>query len=160
MLHGKRYLLLVSEEKPDMGLFEKYGVAGSAQTKSYDKFLDAITEGRLYRFRETLNPVKALSQGVGKRGKVVPEITAEQQLQFLESRARGLGFELLRNEYQIVERGWEPFIKQGQKTIRLNKATYEGLLKVTNKGVFYRTLTEGIGKKKAYGFGLMTVIPF
>ena len=50
-------------------------------------------------------------------------------------------------------------MKQGQKKIRLSKATYEGLLKVTNRDTFYRTLTEGIGKKKAYGFGLMTVIP-
>ena len=62
-------------------------------------------------------------------------------------------------EYRIVERCWEPFIKQGQKKIQLSKATYEGLLKVTNRDKFYRTLTEGIGKKKAYGFGLMTVIP-
>ena len=39
------------------------------------------------------------------------------------------------------------------------QALYEGMLKVTNKVVFCHTLTEGIGKKKAYGFGLMTVIP-
>jgi CRISPR system Cascade subunit CasE len=43
--------------------------------------------------------------------------------------------------------------------IRLSKATYEGMLRVTNKEIFYHTLTDGIGRKKAYGFGLMTVIP-
>ena len=43
--------------------------------------------------------------------------------------------------------------------IRLNKATYEGTLKVTDEKLFYNTLTSGIGKKKAYGFGMMTVIP-
>lgn len=159
ILQGNKYLLLVSDEKPNMEIFEKYGVPGSAQTKLYDKFLDSIGEDRVYRFRVTLNPVKALSQGAGVRGRVVPEITAEQQLQFLESRADKLGFELIPDEYRIVERGWEPFIKQGQKKIQLSKATYEGLLKVTNRDTFYRTLTEGIGKKKAYGFGLMTVIP-
>ena len=82
-LQGKDYLLLVSEEKPDIECFEKYGVSGSGNTKSYDKFLEAIQEGLIYRFRVTLNPVKAISQGVGKRGRVVPEITAEQQLCFL-----------------------------------------------------------------------------
>lgn len=158
-IQGKKFLLLVSDEKPDIKNFEKYGVPGSAQTKLYDKFLDSIDENLLYKFRVTLNPVKALSQGAGKRGRVVPEITAEQQLQFLESRAEKLGFELVPNEYQIVERCWEPFMKQGQKMIRLSKATYEGILKVTNKEVFYHTLTDGIGKKKAYGYGLMTVIP-
>ena len=159
ILQGKKYLLLVSEKKPNMEIFEKYGVPGSAQTKLYDKFLDSIDEDRVYRFRVTLNPVKALSQGAGVRGRVVPEITVEQQLQFLESRVDKLGFELIPEKYQIVERCWEPFIKRGQKKIQLSKATYEGLLKVTNRDKFYRTLTEGIGKKKAYGFGLMTVIP-
>ena len=83
MLQGNKYLLLVSDEKPNMEIFEKYGVPGSAQTKLYDKFLDSIDEDGIYRFRVTLNPVKALSQGAGVRGRVVPEITAEQQLQFL-----------------------------------------------------------------------------
>ena len=159
MLRGKKYMLLVSDEKPDLEAFEKYGIQGSAQTKPYDKYLESIAEGCTYRFRVTLNPVKSLSQGAGKRGKVVPEITAEQQLIFLESRANMLGFELVPGKYQILERCWEPFRKQGQKAIQLSKVTYEGLLSVTDKDVFYHTLTEGIGKKKAYGFGLMTVIP-
>ena len=158
-IQNQKYLLLVSNEKPDSEILEKYGVPGSAQTKSYDKFLDSIEEERLYRFRVTLNPVKALSQGAGNRGRVVPEITAEQQMQFLSSRAEKLGFKLVLNVYQITERTWEPFYKQGQRTIRLSKVTYEGMLRVTNKDVFICTLTEGIGKKKAYGFGLMTVIP-
>lgn len=158
-LRGQKYLLIVSKEKPDVAILERYGIPGTAQTKEYDKFLNSIEEGKSYMFRVTLNPVKSLSQGVGKRGKVVPEITAEQQLKYLENRADKFGFLLIPGEYRIVERGWEPFGKQGQGIIRLRKATYEGILKVTDKDVFYRTLTEGIGKKKAYGFGMMTVIP-
>ena len=158
-LHGNKYLLLLSDEKPDLALLERYGIEGSAQTKTYDKFLASIEEERIYRFRVTLNPVRSLSQGVGKRGRVVPEITAEQQLKFLETRAEKLGFELIPEKYQIVDRCWEPFKKQGQRIIRLSKVSYEGILKVTDKEVFYHSLTEGIGKKKAYGFGLMTVIP-
>ena len=158
-LQGKKYLMIVSDKRPDIQNLEHYGIPGSAQTKSYNAFLDSIEVERLYRFRVTLNPVKSLSRGAGKRGRVVPEITAEQQMHFFESRADKLGFELVPDEYQIVERGWEPFRKQGQKMIRLSKATFEGILIVKNKDVFYHTLTEGIGKKKAYGFGLMTVIP-
>lgn len=158
-LNGIKYLLLVSDEKPDLKLLEQYGVSGSACTKSYDKFLESIEENKLYRFRVTLNPVKAIRQDEGKRGRVVPEITAEQQMYFLESRAVKLGFELLPNDCLIVERSWDPLKKQGQKTIKLSKATFEGLLKVTDKTIFYNSLTKGIGKKKAYGFGLMTVIP-
>jgi CRISPR system Cascade subunit CasE len=158
-LQGSRYLLVVSANQPDLSALERYGVPGSAQTKRYDQFLESIRESSLYRFRVSLNPVRSLPQGAGKRGRVVPEITAEQQMEFLESRAERLGFALIPDEYQIVERSWEPYAKQGQKMIRLSKATYEGILKVTDKNVFYHTLTDGIGKKKAYGFGLMTVIP-
>ena len=45
------------------------------------------------------------------------------------------------------------------KPLDLAMATYEGNLVVTDKEKFIKTLTEGIGKKKAYGFGMMTVIP-
>ena len=158
-LNGFKYLLLVSDEKPDLKLLEQYGVSGSACTKSYDKFLESIEENKLYRFRVTLNPVKAIRQDEGKRGRVVPEITAEHQMNFLESRAVKLGFELLPNDCLIVERSWDPLKKKKKKTIKLSKATFEGLLKVTDKNIFYNSLTKGIGKKKAYGFGLMTVIP-
>ena len=136
-LKGKDYLLLVSDKKPNLDSLEKYGVPGSAETKSYDKFLDSVEEGRLYRFRVTLNPVKSLSQGPGRRGRVVPEITAEQQLLFLESRADKLGFELVPGKYQILERCWVPFKKQGQKAIQLSKVSREALLSVTDKEMFY-----------------------
>ena len=39
------------------------------------------------------------------------------------------------------------------------KVAYEGLLTISNLEIFKRTLTEGFGKHRAYGFGLMTVIP-
>ncbi|MDU3827930.1 MAG: type I-E CRISPR-associated protein Cas6/Cse3/CasE, partial [Peptostreptococcus sp.] len=63
------------------------------------------------------------------------------------------------SNFSIVERGYENFYKDGQKKVRLIKAVYEGVLTVSNKELFNRILTEGIGKKRAYGFGLMTVIP-
>ncbi len=159
VLQDTKYLLIVSSEKPDVKLLETYGIPGSAQSKKYDTYLGTIKDNSEYRFRVTLNPVKALSQGAEKRGRIVPEITVEDQMRFLEVRAQQYGFELFPGECRIVERGWEPFKKQGQKMIRLSKATYEGRLKVVDKDVFYKALTEGMGKKKAYGFGLMTIIP-
>lgn len=45
------------------------------------------------------------------------------------------------------------------KTPRLSKTTYEGNLTITNIDKFKALLVKGFGKKKAYGFGLMTVIP-
>ena len=45
VLGNKMYLILVSENKPDLALLEKYGVEGSAQTKAYDSFLSNIKNG-------------------------------------------------------------------------------------------------------------------
>jgi len=36
--------------------------------------------------------------------------------------------------------------------------TYEGILTVTDKERFRKTLIEGIGREKAYGMGLLTVV--
>lgn len=158
-LYGKTYLLVVSCDKPDLSRLEKYGVPGSAETKSYDKFLEAIHQDGVYRFRVTLNPVHSVSRGAGVRGRVVPEITAEQQLNFLERKAEKCGFSLIENEYTITERKRELQRKKGEGAVRLSKVTYEGMLKVTDPELFRDALINGIGKKKAYGFGLMTVIP-
>ena len=42
---------------------------------------------------------------------------------------------------------------------RLSKTTYEGNLTITDSKKFKALLVGGMGKKKAYGFGMMTVIP-
>lgn len=69
------------------------------------------------------------------------------------------GFELNEDEFTIVERGYENLYKSGQKKVRLIKATYEGILTIRDEETFREVLSKGIGKKRAYGFGLMTVIP-
>ena len=39
-------------------------------------------------------------------------------------------------------------------------ATFEGILTVTDPELFCRALTEGIGRGKAYGMGMMTVMAY
>ena len=69
------------------------------------------------------------------------------------------GFHISENEVCIVERGYEVLRKQGSKQVRVVKVAYEGILTITDIGKFRHALVNGIGKKKAYGFGLLTVIP-
>jgi CRISPR system Cascade subunit CasE len=158
-LHGKTYLLLTSKSRPDTAALEQYGVVGTAECKDYDSFLEKIKEGDIYRFKITLNPVHSVSENTSERGRVYPEITAEKQLQYLEKRAGKHGFMLLPNQYEITCRRYVPLKKIHQKTVRLCQVSYEGILKVTNLTAFRDALTMGIGKEKAYGCGLMTVIP-
>ncbi len=158
-LNGKTYLLVISPKKPNLNLLEKYGVNGSAQTKIYDKFLHSLKQNSRMRFKIALNPVVTLSKGSGKRGITKPHVTIEHQMKYLMDRSEKNGFLLNENEFFIVERGYEIFKKTNQKPIKLVKVVYEGVLTIKEVSLFRKMLTEGFGKHKAYGFGMMTVIP-
>ncbi|MHA6602995.1 type I-E CRISPR-associated protein Cas6/Cse3/CasE [Aerococcus urinae] len=158
-VNGQEYLLIVSPNKPDREALEKYGVTGSAQLADYDSFLDSLEEGMEAQFRVRLNPVVSQSQAGKKRGRVVPLYGDEAQLNFLLDRDKKNGFEINPTTLCIVEKGFEPVKKRKENTIKHSFATYEGVLKITDLKQFKQTLKEGFGRKKAYGFGLMTIIP-
>lgn len=158
-LRGKQYLLIISSEMPDLKRLEKYGVENSAQTKNYDRFLNSLRESARMKFRVVLNPVISLFNSDEKRGVVKPHVTVEHQMRYLLDRCEKNGFLLNEGEFVIVNRGYEVFRKPNQKSVRLVKVTYEGILTISDVEIFKKVLIEGLGKKKAYGFGMMTVIP-
>lgn len=157
-LNGKEYLLVVSETKPDYQFMEKYGIVGSAESRNYDPFLNSLKNGMRCRFRAVLNPVVSVSQQNARRGRVMPEITVSYQRKYFLERTDKNGFSVLPDDFMITERGYENWHK-GKDHIRLCKAAYEGTLTVTDADLLRKALTHGIGRKKAYGFGMMTVIP-
>lgn len=158
-LNGKDYLLIVSPNKPKIDMLERYGVIGSGQCKEYSKFLSEIEDGMEARFRVILNPVVSISDRSRARGRVVPHVTAGQQLKFLKDRSVKNGFSLIEGEYFIQERNYEPLKQSNKKNINIIKVSYEGILTIENRDQMIETLTKGIGKKKAYGCGMMTIIP-
>lgn len=108
-------------------------------------------------FRLTANPTRAAKQD-NQRGRVYPHTTVEKQLEYLERRAERLGFSLVDYDYQIVQRDFPILRRKGEQSIKLARAIYEGSLIIEDVDIFRRTLTEGVGKEKAYGFGMMTVV--
>lgn len=158
-LNGKEYLLMVSKIKPSLESLKLYGVEGTAQTKDYDEFLSKIENGNSYRFRVVLNPVVAeMDEESRKRGRVKP-LPNGKHMQFLYDRSEKNGFRLNKDEFYVVSRGHSLLKKPSMRDVRLSKVTYEGRLIVTDKEIFKESLIKGIGRKKAYGFGMMTVIP-
>ena len=155
------YLLVLSKEKPDLGKLEKYGIKDSAETKDYNVLLNRLRAGDKLRFRLVLNPVVSLSQDKtsGKRGRVIPLVTADQQLQFLKERSLKHGFSINDDEVMITERSFEILKRKNQKPLKICKAAYGGFLTIEDLDLFKTVLVNGLGKKKAYGFGLITVIP-
>ena len=166
-LNGRIYLLIVSQTVPDIDRLERYGVAGSGSCKDYQPFLDSLKEGERYNFRVVLNPVKSVpdgNKGSGRRGRVYPLLAVEKQAAFLKERSEKNGFRLDDDEYRIVERGFkltrrEPSDGQKRKTLRISQAAYEGRLVITDIEKFKKVLSEGMGREKAFGCGMMTVIP-
>ena len=110
------------------------------------------------RFRTVLNPVVAVLDRSGKRGRILPHVTVAQQMDYLKKRSEPHGFLLNDGEYGIKERDFVIW-RKGKEHIRLSRVAYEGLLTIQDTDLFRTLLTEGMGKKKAYGFGMMTVIP-
>ncbi|MBF6626145.1 type I-E CRISPR-associated protein Cas6/Cse3/CasE [Aerococcaceae bacterium zg-BR9] len=156
-LHGKNYLLVLSSTEPDLNKLEQYGVSGSAESKDYVLFINQLYNGLAGDFRVVLNPVISKKMEGLTRGRVMPHISIEHQIKFLEDRSEKNGFNL--NYVKIVNREFVPFKKQHQKTMHLSKVTYEGNLTITDLDKFKNILMNGFGKKKAYGFGLLTIIP-
>ena len=83
------------------------------------------------------------------------------QKKWLSSRAKRLGFSVDENEFQTVQSKWYDFRKKngtGSFRIRLLSVTFEGILTITDAKQFRETLCNGIGREKAYGQGLLTVV--
>ena len=48
--------------------------------------------------------------------------------------------------------------QEGGRRVSMLSVTFEGILTVTDADLFRRTLAEGIGRGKAYGMGMLTVV--
>lgn len=169
-LSGKLYLLILSEEKPNLqGLVAQFGMNdySSSQTKLYDTLLDRIQSGSIWRFRLTANPTHRRLDALGrdengrfKRGKVQACSTLRFQEEWLLQQSKNHGFALHKDAFAVVDSHWLNFTKEKGRgmEISLLAVTYEGILRVTDLESFRKTLIKGIGRGKAYGLGLMTII--
>jgi CRISPR system Cascade subunit CasE len=175
-LKSSMYILLVSEIKPDFTAFiQQFGWPSSEQTgetKDYEPFLQRIEEGSTWHFRITANPVRSVNSGEeshGKRGKIIA-LSVEDQKKWLFDRAGAHGFSLPEVSYKnadgnettayshkVVSRKVKRFKRQ-DRTVTISVATFEGVLVVTDTELFTQTLRNGIGRAKAYGCGLLTIV--
>lgn len=164
-LGGKLYLLIVSEEVPALAaLAAQFGPRDrqpQAEAKEYDPFLQRITPDSVWQFRLTANPTVSRTRQAAQRerGKVLAHITVEHQENWLLERAGKYGFSLEPGGFSVVSSKWLRFRKgSDRQRVSLLAVTYEGMLRVTDPALFRQALTGGIGRGKAYGLGLLTVV--
>lgn len=165
-LQNKVFLLIVSVEKPDLSAAARqFGFPNASpawETQDYTPFLQRVETNSRWHFRLTANPTTHLPGDAahGKRGKVVPHVTAKHQERWLMEKAPKHGFTLCEDEFLAVEEHRYRFRKPADENrlVDLLSVTFEGLLTVTDAELFRKTLTEGIGRGKAYGMGMLTVV--
>ncbi len=158
------------------------------ESKDIMPALRRIQDGQVFFFRLRANPTKrnARRDEPGKepdrlKGKRVELQQEDEQIAWLISKGRGGregvpgGFELLMETGTDAEgkEGLIPRVNvrcEGKQTGRKRDAApghatthfavvFDGLLRVTDTDAFLETLVHGIGPGKAYGFGLLSVVP-
>ena len=160
-LNGNLYLLLVSELPPNFEnlCFQLCEEGETGETKNYKAYLDRIKKGQEFRFRIRGNTVHCIMTEKGRRGKVVPHVGKSHKNEWLIKKSKLNGFKIAEDCFSIVESGVQQFYKKRKSIpVRLSYTVFEGILNVTDEKLFVEALSRGIGRGKAYGCGLITVM--
>lgn len=162
----KDYLILVSEDKPNLAkLVNKFGPQSNKtgwESADYLPFLDNLKKEQQWHFRLSANPARAVldkNSPRGTRGKVRAHVTPEQQIKWLLDKDESIGVEFNTQSLQIFDSNWVRFKKRSGSRVIFRKVTYEGLLIIKDTTLLRKKLTQGIGRQKAYGCGLLTLAP-
>lgn len=159
-LDQQSYLLVVSEDAPSLNLIAgQFAPEGASwEIRSYDAFLAAIQAGSRWYFRLAANPTVSRADKEGNRGKVLAHVTVQQQKQWLLDRSQKHGFDLNPDEFDVVKRNVLTFEKGvGRYRVTMGTCVFEGMLTVMEEELIRKALTEGLGRGKAYGLGLLTI---
>lgn len=158
-LGGEMYLLILSEKELDFSNVSDQFGAERPQTKCYDTLLDRVKNGGKWQFRLKANPVIHKKDTNSHRGRLVGLIGNKQQEEWLKKQALKNGFSLEDGMWLVTEFKWYDF-KKGERRIhvRILSVTYEGVLTVTDEELLKVALTNGIGREKAYGLGMLTIV--
>jgi CRISPR system Cascade subunit CasE len=167
-------LYIVSPVRPDLThLVEQAGWPATQrwETLPYQSFLSRLNVGDRWAFRLTANPVHSARRTDDEPTKVTAHVTPRHQLQWLLQRQEAAGFKVVTKaperrlapglddqELAVHNRRQLAFNKKGHhKPVTIVTVTYDGTLEVTDPDALRRALTQGIGRAKAYGCGLMTL---
>lgn len=159
---GRPMLFVVSALPPDLAhIAEQAGWPGQApaESREYDPLLRRLQHGQQWAFRLTANPVHRGRLPDGTQ-KILGHVTADQQLSWLMERQERIGMSLESGDQQptahVVGRRVLTFRRQSSQ-VTVSTATYEGVGVVTDPDALRAALTQGVGRAKAYGCGLLTL---
>lgn len=112
-----------------------------------------VAAGQTLRFRLRANPTKKAMDG--RRLGILRE---PEQLSWLSRKGRAGGFRPV--TVSVVNEGLREIrgrMAPGASPIRMLSILFEGRISVTESASFVRTVEDGIGSGKGFGFGLLSV---
>jgi CRISPR system Cascade subunit CasE len=155
---GTIILIVQSEKAPD---WDKANMISTCLYKpaEFKTFSPKVKLGQKLYFRLRTNPTKRLGKSADEdHGKRVGIYKEEEQIKWLERKAKTSGFNIL--SYSIVPEGKLEFKKNdAEENIKHNAVRFEGLLEVNNPDIFLKSVENGIGTAKGFGFGLLSIAP-
>ncbi len=116
---------------------------------------DDFLEQDRYGFEVTVNPTRrdsASGKLVAVRGR---EAVSEW---FIERARRSWGFSVDPVRLQILNLGVQR-IRKGEQLLTHGSATLKGVLQVSDRERFRSSFRQGIGRGRAFGFGLLQIVP-
>lgn len=143
-IRGRRILIL-SRNQPQLP------AAGEIRSKKIPENFLFYQE---YAFQIRINPV------IRKPGdkRCIPITGREEIKSWFLGRQQDWGFSVYPDKLEITDVGVQR-IKTGTKEILHNKATCIGVLSVQDRDLFITSFKQGIGRGKAFGFGLLQLRP-
>ena len=139
------YLLIKSDRKPRPETADK-----ARAIPEIKEIPESLFNGKCYRFQVTINPVR-------RDGQRVPVKGAEAIAQWFCDKAPAWGFAVNKDNLEVGEIAVDTFTAKQQVT--LQKARLSGLLEVTDQEKFKQAVLGGVGHGKAFGCGLLQVVP-
>lgn len=149
--YKSRKILLLSNRSPK----EKVdGLYGEVQSKAIS---DSFLRHTHYRFKVLVNPTKRDSASK----KLLPIRGRETVHDWFAERAKtSWGFEVLPAQLQVDSINVLQFKDKNQRDITMAQAQVQGVLQVTDQQQFINSFSQGIGRGRAFGCGLLQLVPF
>lgn len=143
-----RRFIIVSDRPP----MEVELEAGSSLEAK--KIPETFYTSDLYRFRILICPTKRNS----KTGKLECIRTREEISNWFVSRSAGWGFEVCPG-LTVDKNNGRQFRGKSERNINISQAEISGVLRVTDREAFKKSVEHGIGRGRAWGLGLLQVVP-
>ncbi|KAF0808016.1 hypothetical protein A6D6_00406 [Alcanivorax xiamenensis] len=148
-VRGRKILMLANREPMDT-VEAQHGEVRSRPIP--DDFL----EHDRYRFKVIVNPTRRDS---ASRKLLAVRGREEVAQWFIERANNSWGFEVAPQQLQVDKIEVLQFKDKQKRKVTIGQAHVQGMLRITEKERFVNSFAQGIGRARAYGCGLLQIVP-